>query len=265
MRRHLPVVSWQHNAYLKPWNLRLLRVMQKRSALWVGDSRLVTDMTAERLSIAQDRLFLWQIFRADSAAPLARPWQAGEVLRIGSLGRLHRAKGYDVLIAALALLRQRGFVPDTPFHIEIAGEGTLLGELTAQAHAAGVSDWISFPGFAENPRQWLSTLHLYCQPSRREGLCIAVHEAMQAGLPVIASRVGEMPYSIEDPGCGRLVDAENPQQLAAALEAMLIRPAELASIGQRARLRVLDRFSDQKFTQAGRTILDRLAALTPQA
>lgn len=260
-RLGIPVTSWQHNAYLKPANLRLLKLTAGWSDLWVGDSRLVTDLTQQRLGIDSDRLFCWPIFRADASAPVARAWQPGETVRIGSLGRLHRAKGYDILIGALGLLRQQGFGSPAPFHIEIAGEGAEREALMKQASDAGVADLISFPGFTASARDWLSTLHLYCQPSRREGLCIALHEAMQASLPVIASRVGEMPHTVLEPDCGRLVEPENERQLADALAALLAEPERLFAIGRNGRARVLDLFGEVRFEAAGRAILDRMTAL----
>ena len=102
LRRRIPVASWQHAAYLKPANRRLLRAMQPLSRLWIGDSDAVTRLTAERLGVPSERLMQWPIFRADPAARQATPWRPGEPVRIGSLGRLHPVKGYDVLIDALA-------------------------------------------------------------------------------------------------------------------------------------------------------------------
>ena len=112
---HVPVVSWQHAAYLKPWNRRLLRLMQGRARFWVADSQSVAALTVRKLGVPADRLMIWPIFAADTAAPIAAPWQPGQSLRIGSLGRLHPVKGYDVLIAALARLKADGFVPPVPF------------------------------------------------------------------------------------------------------------------------------------------------------
>lgn len=257
----LPVTSWQHNAYLKPANLRLLKLTSGLSDLWVGDSMLVTDLTRERLGIDADRLFCWPIFRADADAPNARAWTPGETIRIGSLGRLHPAKGYDGLIAAASLLRTEGFSPPAPFHFTIAGEGAERDMLAAQAANADVADQFSFPGFTAQPKQWLTSLHLYCQPSRREGLCIALHEAMLAGLPVIASRVGEMPHTVLEPDCGLLVEPENPRQLADALAALLSQPQRLAEKGRKGRDRVLDLFGPTRFEEAGRKILDRMTEL----
>lgn len=259
-RRKIPLVCWQHSAYLRRVDWCLLRALRRRPALWVGDSDRVTALTAKRFDVAPDRLFTWSLFAADPDAPQARPWQAGETLRLGSLGRLHSTKGYDVLLAALHLLDQRGFRSPVTFQIAIAGEGIEREALASAAKQAGVERWL-LPGFSENPREFLAGLHLYLQPSRKEGLCIAMHEAMQAGLPVIATTVGQMPYTLEHGHDGWLVPPDDPSALADALAAALSDPARLAALGQTARTRVLTRFSAAAFRQSGMAILQRLQEL----
>lgn len=257
--RHIGVVSWQHQAYLKPANKLLLRLRQKHSLLWVADSANVAALTESRLGVEPARVAIWPIFSARADAPQAAPWQPGESLRIGSLGRLHKAKGYDVLIAALVRLHAYGFEPPAPIEVVIGGQGAERAALEAQAKAAGVSE-ISFIGFTKS-EPFLSSLHLYVQPSRREGLCIAAHEAMQAALPVIASAVGEMPHTIVDGVTGRSVPPVDPDALATALAETLRDPAGLAAMGQASRRRVLDLFGGEAFTRAGVAALDRAKRL----
>jgi glycosyltransferase involved in cell wall biosynthesis len=258
----LPVVCWQHNAFLKSWNQRLMRLLQARARLWIGDSRSVTDLTATRLALPPDRLACWPIFAADPAMPRARPWQAGEALRIGSLGRLHPAKGYDVLIAALARLKADGFVPPVPLAVRITGDGAERPRLESLVKNAGLTG-IDLPGFTEDPRGFLADLHLYVQPSRREGFCIAAHEALAAGLPVLASAVGELPYSIRPNVTGRLVPPEDVSALATALRALLVDPASLRAMGDAARADVQGRFSRDSFAAIGTAIVDRLLQASP--
>ncbi len=253
LRRHVPVVSWQHAAYLKPANRRLLRAMQGLSRLWVGDSDAVTRLTAERLKVPAERLVQWSIFRADPHAPQARPWHPGETLRIGTLGRLHPVKGYDVLIDALARLPASG----VPIDVSIAGDGAEREILEARARALGVTT-LRLQGYTADPRAYLAGLHLYLQPSRSEGLCVAVHEAMQAGLPVVASAVGQLPYSITAGRTGALVPPGDADALAAALVDMIAEPRRLEAMGAAARSDVLDRFSAERFEAAGLAILDRM-------
>ncbi|MFC4294182.1 glycosyltransferase family 4 protein [Novosphingobium tardum] len=255
--RGLPVASWQHNAFLKPANRRLLRAMQPLAALWVGDSAAVTELTARRLAVPRDRLACWPIFAARPDAPAARPWRPGELLRLGSLGRLHPAKGYDVLIEALAILHAQGFTPPVPFEVAIAGEGAERAALEAQARAAGIAN-LAFTGFAGDPLAFLAGLHLYLQPSRVEGLCIAAHQAMQAGLPVLGTATGEMPHTIVSGRSGEIVPPGDAPALADALARLLGRPENLAEMGAASRERVLGRFGPEVFAATGAALVERL-------
>ena len=256
----LPVVSWQHAAFLKPGNRRLMRLLQSRALLWIGDSRSVTAMTAERLGVPQGRLRCWPIFACDAAAPQATPWKQGEPLRIGSLGRLHRVKGYDVLIEALRLLDRSGYVPPAPVHLSIGGEGAERERLEAAIAAAGLTG-ISLTGYVVKPGAFLARHHFYVQPSRSEGFCIAAHEAMTAGLPVVTSAVGELAYSI-DAETGLTVPPADAHALAEALREMLSRPDRLAQMGCLARKNMLDRFSLERFAATGRGIMAEVKAAT---
>jgi len=243
-RRGLPVVSWQHAAYLKPWNRRLLHWRQKHSAIWVADSEAVLRLTHDRLGVPMDRLMLWPIFRADPRAPQARAWKNGTV-RIGSLGRLHPVKGYQWLAEAAPHL-------SGDFEIMVGGEGALRPDLEGR---------IGLAGYVERPRDFLAGLHLYVQPSRSEGLCVAAHEAMQAGLPVIASAVGELQHSILPGKTGWLVPPGDVDALAAALGEALAAPEKLAAMGVAGRERLFARFGPDRFEAAGRAIVERLRAL----
>ena len=257
LRRRLPVVSWQHSAFLKPANLALLKAAQGLSALWIGDSHSVTALTAERLGVPTERLATWPLFAADPAAPRARPWRPGETLKVGLLGRLHPAKGCDVLVEALVRLRHISLRSTVPFEVRIAGAGAQQPALEAALAEAGITN-VRLTGFAADPREFLADLHLYLQPSRREGLCIAAHEAMQAGLPTLVSAVGELPHSVRDGQTGLIVPPEDPDALAQALFWLLSHPERLADMGAAARARVLDRFSAEAFARAGAEIYERL-------
>ncbi|MBT8427886.1 MAG: glycosyltransferase [Erythrobacter sp.] len=256
----VPVVSWQHNAFLKPWNERLLKWRADKSVFWVADSAQVADITRERLGVAPENLVTWPIFAADPQAPQSSAWKPGEVLRLGSLGRLHPAKGYDFLVDALAILQSRGFEPPAPYRVEIAGSGEDEAALRQKARDLGVEN-LEFSGFADDPAQFLAGLHLYLQPSRREGFCIAAHEAMQAGLPVIVSRTGEMPYTVNNSAYGRTVAVGDIVGLANALEDMLSRPDQLHAMGIALRDRVQARFSHSRFDEIGAQCVERLREL----
>lgn len=257
-RRGLPVFCWQHAAFLKTGNRVLLRALQARASTWIADSSCVAALTRDRLGVEDARLVTWPIFAADPDAPVARPWSPGQTLQLGSLGRLHPVKGYGVLIEALKLLQQEGFRAPVPYTITLAGEGALRAELESAARNAGITH-LQMPGFVEDPRQFLAGLHLYLQPSRSEGFCIAAHEAMLAGLPVVASAVGEMPRTIVPGVTGITVPPLDPAALAAALRDLLSHPESLHAMGAAARVHVLEKFSRERFVAAGREVFRRMA------
>lgn len=258
--RGLPAFCWQHAAFLKTGNRLLLRAMRERAQLWIADSECVAEHTRRRLGVQDSRLLTWPIFAADAAAPVAAPWRPGETLRLGSLGRLHPVKGYDVLIEALALLRRSGFRPAVPFTVTIAGEGGERQRLEAAARAAGIGELV-LPGFNAQSRQFLAGLHVYLQPSRSEGFCIGAHEAMAAALPVLASAVGEMPRTIIEDVTGYTVPPANAAALADGLRRLLSQPDRLQLMGVAARARVLERFPRQRFVAAGQELFHRMEAV----
>jgi glycosyltransferase involved in cell wall biosynthesis len=256
-RLNTPVVSWQHAAYLKPANRLLLKARQKRSALWIADSDRIAELTMDRLAVPRDRMAVLPLFIADPEAPEATPWKPGQVIRIGTLGRLHPVKGYDVLVAAIAKIQTSAPRPPHRFEVLIAGSGAEQDALTSAITAAGL-DNVRLKGFEGNPRDFLASLHLYVQPSRSEGLCIAAHEAMQAGLPTVVSSVGELPNSVRDGETGLVVPPGDADALAQAIGWFLTHPQKLAEMGSAARSRVLTRFSAEAFEAAGADLYGRL-------
>ncbi|KAB8124938.1 glycosyltransferase [Komagataeibacter medellinensis] len=259
MRHGIPVTSWQHNAFLKPGNLALLRLMRGRSRLWVGDSAYVTELTHTRLGIAPARLMCWPIFRTRPDLAPAPGWQPGEVMRIGTLGRLNPGKGYDMLCRALVAMRNVGGLP--PFQVMIGGEGAEHGRLRAFCQQHGL-DNVVFAGYVHDTAAFLRRCHLYVQPSRREGFCIAAHEAMDRALPVIGSTVGEMNRSIIHGVTGWKVAPCQPQALADVLETALRRPGRLAAMGQAAQALVNQRYSPAAFARAGDAVLRHMAGMS---
>src|SRR6202007_1908990 len=112
------------------------------------------------LDVPAGRLAIWPLFAADPAAPRATRWRPGEPIRLGSLGRLHTVKGYDVLIEALGRMRAQGFRPEVPFELQICGEGAQRAALEGPIASHGL-DNVSLAGFTDRPREILAGLHLY--------------------------------------------------------------------------------------------------------
>lgn len=171
------------------------------------------------------------------SAPAARV-SAGAGPCLGTIGSLTREKGLEVLLQAFTLLRQR----HPQLQLQIVGDGKLRGELQAMARQLGIAESVHFQGIAADVRPWLASFDLFVLPSLQEGLPTVLLEAMAAGRPVVASRVGGIPEVVIDGRTGLLVPAGDPQALAAALDRLLRDPEMRQAMGQAGRERAVQAF-----------------------
>ena len=137
--------------------------------------------------------------------------------RLIAIGSLKRQKGFDVLLHALADLRQR-----CDARLLVLGEGALRSELEALAHHLGVADNVWMPGFRPNPGIFLHHAHVFVLSSNWEGFGNVIVEALAAGVPVVSTDCPSGPFEILEGGrFGRLVPPSDPSALASAIEASL--------------------------------------------
>ncbi|WEQ51974.1 glycosyltransferase family 4 protein [Komagataeibacter oboediens] len=256
----IPVVSWQHSAFLKPANRFLLRRSRDMSAFWVADSEYVARTTRTQLGLPPERICTWPLFMASASVPPATPWngQPGATFHVGSLGRLEPEKNMQLLVQAMGIIHATR--PDARIHLSLCGSGSQMVALQALA-ARTAADAISFEGFLPDPLEFCRGLHVYVQPSHFEGLCIAVHEAMQAGLPVIATPVGAIPDIIRDGQNGFLLPASTPDALAAQILHLYTRPDLCARIGQVARSDILQRYGTDTVHAMAHAVIRRAESL----
>jgi glycosyltransferase involved in cell wall biosynthesis len=125
---------------------------------------------------------------------------------VGFVGRLTPQKNLHRFLDAVATL------PDV--HAVLVGEGELGYEL--RRRAATLPN-VQFLGYQPNGAELISAFDLFCLPSLFEGLGLVLVEAMQLGIPIVASTAGAIPEVLGDGRFGRLVDPESTEQLAAAL------------------------------------------------
>jgi glycosyltransferase involved in cell wall biosynthesis len=158
-------------------------------------------------------------------------------LKILFVGRLDAQKGVDVLLSAMQQLGARGFAV-------IVGS-SIVGRPAAASTPANVKvlGWLP----REQIEQLYASADVLVMPSRWEGLPIVALEAMRAGLPVIATRVGGIPEAVEDGVTGRLVDVDAPSQLAAVLESLDQATLRLMSVN--ARRRFMESFLIERVVQ----------------
>ena len=125
-------------------------------------------------------------------------------LRFCCLGNIRPQKNYQFLIEVVGKLRAR-LSPDLLPQFEIAGGGPDLEAIRAVVTARGLSDQIKFIGPTDGSSEVLSRNDVLLNCSPREGLPISMIEAAMAGLPVVATRSGDVPMVVRDRLNGRLV------------------------------------------------------------
>lgn len=141
-----------------------------------------------------------------------------EAGRILFLGRIEPAKGVDDLLAACARLAVR----HPALRLVLAGAGE-LDWARRRAAELGIAGRVETPGWLDaGARQaQLARAWLFCLPSHAEGLPMAMLEAMAAGVPVVATRVGAIPEAVGDGVEGLLVPARDAAALALAIGRLL--------------------------------------------
>ncbi|MCS6294575.1 MAG: glycosyltransferase family 4 protein [Nitrospira sp.] len=149
---------------------------------------------------------------------------------VGSIGWLTDIKGHRVLIEALDYLKN-----EFPrLHAVIVGSGGQHDALLAQADSLGLRDRIHLVGHRDDIERCLAGMDCFVFPSLNEGMGRALIEAMAAGLPVVASRVGGIPAIVRHEENGLLVAAGDSRALSDALRRILSDPQLADRLGRNA-------------------------------
>lgn len=166
-------------------------------------------------------------YRVETRTDLGIPDDARVVL---SVSRLVEKNGLGDLVAAIHNL------PDV--HLLIVGDGELRGELEERAKASALR--IHFIGSQQQTvlKKYYAAADVFCRPAHSEGQGIVFLEALQAGLPVVATRVGGIPSIIEDGVHGVLVEPRNVEVLTAAIDGVLKNPEGCAQMVARGKVHV---------------------------
>ena len=177
-----------------------------------------------------------------AAEPVDHPWlgEAAEVPVILGAGRFGRAKDFETLIRAFALLRAT-----RPARLMLLGRGRLEEALRRLARELGVADDIAFPGFVNNPYPYMARARVFALSSRWEGSPNVLAEALAVGTPVVATDCRSGPREILRSGrFGPLVPVGDPGALAEALARTLDAPTDAATLREAVADYTLDASSD---------------------
>jgi glycosyltransferase involved in cell wall biosynthesis len=145
------------------------------------------------------------------------PWNDPPV--VGFLGRMVPEKGLDLLIEALAILKEAG----VRFTARIGGDGDLKARMIELATARGLGPQVQWLGWVEDPGEFHSAIDVLCVPSRWESFGLVILDAFKAGKPVVATRTGGPSGMILDKINGLLCDID-ARDVAAKLKVVLENP-----------------------------------------
>lgn len=143
-----------------------------------------------------------------------------EVAQLVAVCRLVPAKGLDILLKAAARLKQK----EVPFVLHIIGDGPIRKELEALAASLGIYEETIFYGYTLHPEEFMPFFDIFVLPSRAEAFGSVFAEAALCSLALVGSRVGGIPEQIENGVNGLLVAPEDDEELALALEQLIIDP-----------------------------------------
>ncbi|WP_346621253.1 glycosyltransferase [Blastococcus montanus] len=195
------------------------------------------------------------------AEPPTAPRAEGERrgCTVVTVGRLHPVKGFDVLVDAMRLVRER--VPTA--RLVLIGAGDQEQALRDQVRASGLDDAVVFRGHLtrEGVRDQLRDADAFVLPSRSEGMPLSLLEAMATGLAPVATSVGGVP-DVLVPGTGVLVPPEDPVALAEALAPVLSDRGLRDELASRAQDRARQ-FSATSMYDAYEELFQGLAARRP--
>jgi sugar transferase (PEP-CTERM/EpsH1 system associated) len=169
---------------------------------------------ARKVSVLENGVDAQKFMRRDNRAALRarHGYTDGDVV-VGTVGRLDPVKNQAGLIEALSALR-----PAHPrLRVVIAGDGPEREILARQIESAHLGGTATLLGHRDDIPGVLSMLDIFVLPSLGEGMCNTILEAMAAGLPVVATRVGGNPELVVEGVTGALVPARDTGALAAAI------------------------------------------------
>ena len=255
-RRAFPLIWTAHNVVERSLAARFAVPFISRSCVKtaavsqsVADSLLALGVSPAKLQVIPNGVDLAHFAcadtsRADARASFSLPETAFVVV---SAARLSPEKGLDVLVEAARLRKQMTFL--------IAGDGPQIGALSRD-----LPPNVTLLGPLADVRPLLAAADLFAMPSRREGQGIAALEAMAAGVPLVASRVGGLAEMLADGETALLVPPDDPNALAVAFSRLQSDRRLRGNLAERASALVQSRYSLQAMLDTLTTLYQNVAA-----
>lgn len=161
----------------------------------------------------------------------------GEIV-VGTAAGLRAVKNLPRLVRAFAGMAHKDA------RLVIVGEGPESEAIAAEARAHGVADRVLMPGFLADPARWIGHFDIFALSSDSEQFPLSLVEAMAAGLPAVSTRVGDVADIVSEDNKPLIVEAEDEEALAAALDSLADRDDLRRAIGAANREKAAARYDE---------------------
>jgi len=173
---------------------------------------------------------------------------------IGFVGRLSPEKGIDYLLRAVSGLVKEGL----DVSALIVGDGELAAALKQEANRLQITDRVTFTGNRSDTPLLYSAMDVFVLPSQQEAFPMVLLEAMACGVPIVATRVGDVAEIVEPGVSGLLVDTRDAAALQSAMARIMSDEALARRMSAAAEARAVDRFSSSAMAKQYLAIYERI-------
>lgn len=159
-----------------------------------------------------------------------------EEIYVGTIAEFTKNKGLDYLLDAMNTLKSQNL------HLAIVGDGEDKENIEQRIKNEEIKN-VKTCGFVPHAAKYIKAFDIFVLPSLKEGLPYTILEAMNAGVPVVASSVGGIPDLIEHEKSGYLTIPRNPASLAESLGKLISSEKTRRQFSRESRVRALEKFS----------------------
>jgi len=253
---HIPVVATLHSTHAhRTGRLYRLRAVIGQYSLRFGARRVIA--VGQKIGeLYRDKLTRKTIIDvvpnpvkrnselAQSERDALRKEIAGDVNRflILSVGRLQPEKGLNDLLTAFSKVIEK----HSSAMLIIVGDGEILGELKSFAASLGLAESVRFTGERNDVPALMSASDMYISASYREGLSLAMLEAMAAGLPILATKVGDTEFVLNE-GRGLMISPHDVPALTDGMCYLIENPQKMKEMSGAARVFVEANYSPESW------------------
>jgi len=212
---------------------RIITVSENLKKELVGKYRIAPE---KKFSVVELGFELEELFKLP-------PRQNSEVINIGIIGRLVPIKNHKMLFRAIKGQSPSGTVP---VRYIVIGDGEMRAELGRYVQELGIESIVEFRGWVKDLKAIYEELDIVALTSLNEGTPVSIIEAMAAGRPVVATRVGGVADIVQDGKSGYLVESEDVEEFSRKLMDLIKDPEKRRNFGEYGRNIVKNRFSKER-------------------